>query len=144
MTRYLRILILFLAFSVAFAFQQPMVHAQSSGEMVIAQQTPPPIFTGMGNENNQRANRYTLANIRDNLLPALARWGGGFIGAIAVLALIWAGVRFLTAGGDSEKIAQAGKTAFYVIAALLLMMFAYVLVYLFLTIFTPPTEAPPS
>lgn len=97
----------------------------------------PTIYTGglVGDENN--ASRYDIKNIRDTLLPSVAAWLAQFLGAIAVLALIWAGVLFLTAGGEAEKIGKASKTAFYTLAALLLMMFGYVLVYLFLTIFTP-------
>lgn len=114
---------------------QPTFAQQDQASFMIAQA---PIFTGeiLGEKSRSR---YSIENIRDKLLPGIAKWGGGFIGAIAVLALIWAGIQFLTAGGDSEKLSQAAKTAFYVVAALLLMMFAYVLVYLFLTIFTPTT-----
>jgi hypothetical protein len=97
----------------------------------------PSIYTGglVGKEND--ASRYDIKNIRDTLLPSIARWIGGFLGALAVLALIWSGVLFLTAGGEEEKISKAVKSAFYTLAALLLMMFGYVMVYLFLTIFTP-------
>lgn len=81
--------------------------------------------------------RYSLDGLINTVLPGAARWIAGFLGAIAVLFLIWAGIQFLTAEGDPDKISQATKTAFYVIAGVLLVMFASALVYLFLTIFSP-------
>ncbi len=130
---------------------EPSETVESSGETATEESTEtnnessentnvrriPTIYTGdlLGEESS--AGRYSLINIRDNLLPGLARWIGGFLGALAVLALIWSGVLFLTAGGDADSISKAAKSAFYTLAALLLMMFGYVMVYLFLTIFTP-------
>jgi hypothetical protein len=107
-------------------------------DVVVPNRTgPPSIYSGglLGPESTE--GRYSIQNIRDNLLPSVARWVAGLLGAIAVLALIWSGVLFLTAGGDADSISKAVKSAFYTLAALLLMMFGYVLVYLFLTIFTP-------
>lgn len=99
----------------------------------------PTFYSGglVGGDEGNDSSRYSIKNIRDVLLPSVARYVASFLGALAVLALIWAGVLFLTAGGEEEKISKATKTAFYTLAALLLMMFGYVLVYLFLTIFTP-------
>jgi len=76
-------------------------------------------------------------SLTETLLPGIASYIAGFLGAIAILFLIWAGIQFLTAEGEPDKIAQATKTAFYVIAGLLLVIFAYALVYLFLTVFAP-------
>lgn len=90
-----------------------------------------------GEFQSKDPSRYSLNGLINVLLPGAARWIAGFLGAIAVLFLIWAGIQFLTAEGDPEKITQATKTAFYVIAGVLLVMFASALVFLFLTIFSP-------
>lgn len=90
-----------------------------------------------GDFRSQDPARYSLNGLINTVLPGAARWIAGFLGALAVLFLIWAGIQFLTAGGEPEKISQATKTAFYVIAGVLLVMFASALVFLFLTIFSP-------
>jgi hypothetical protein len=108
-----------------------------SGENRIQGRTgPADIYTG----NFFRANeseRYTLNGVIEVLLPGVARWIAGFLAALAVIFLIYAGVLFLTAGGEEEKISEATKTAFYVLVGVVLTMFAYVIVYLFLTLFNP-------
>lgn len=83
------------------------------------------------------SDRYSLDNVVDNVLPGVAQWIAGFLAALAVIFLIYAGILYLTAGGEEEKITEATKTAFYVLVGLLLTMFAYVLVYLFLSLFNP-------
>jgi|SRR5690606_14364365 len=83
------------------------------------------------------SDRYKLQGVIEVLLPGLARWIAGFLAALAVIFLIYAGILFLTAGGEEEKISEAIKTAVYALLGLILTMFAYVLVYLFLTLFNP-------
>jgi|CXWL01.1.fsa_nt_gi outer membrane murein-binding lipoprotein Lpp len=95
-----------------------------------------PFYTG-GLYKNTDPSRYSIDGLVNIVLPGAAKWIAGFLGALAVIFLIWAGIQFLTADGEPEKISQAIKTAFYVIAGVLLMMFASALVYLFLTIFAP-------
>ncbi len=80
--------------------------------------------------------KFSINNVANSLIPAVATWITGFLGALAVLSLFYAGFEFLTAGGDAEKVSHAAKTAYYVVLGLVLMMFAYALVYLFLTIFS--------
>lgn len=115
-----------------------LVYAQSrisDGNTLLAG-TGPTFFEPSG-ETNFDQGRYSLENIANNLLPSVATYLGGFIAAVAVVFLVWAGVQFLTAGGDEEKIGKAAKTAFYIIGALVLMSFAYALVALFLSLFNP-------
>jgi len=81
--------------------------------------------------------RYTLTGIVNTLLPGVATWIAGFLAALGVIFLIYAGILFLTAGGEEDKITEATKTAVYVVVGLFLTMFAYALVYLFLTLFSP-------
>jgi hypothetical protein len=98
---------------------------------------PPEIYGGrLFNESD----RYRLTGeggIISSLLPRVATWMTGLLAAVAVLFLMYAGILFLTAGGEEEKISEATKTAVYVVLGLILAMFGYVLVYLFLTLFNP-------
>lgn len=94
----------------------------------------PPIFKG---DLGKDPSRYTIKGLTEVILPGVAKWVAAFLGALAVIFLIVAGIQFLMAGGEPEKITKAAKTAFYVIAGVLLVMFAYALVFLFLTIFSP-------
>jgi hypothetical protein len=80
---------------------------------------------------------FTKQGVTERLLPKLANWITGFLAAISVLFLMYAGYEYMTAGGEEEKLTHARNTALYVIAGVILMMFAYALVYLFLTLFTP-------
>lgn len=80
---------------------------------------------------------FTKDGVSGKLLPKLATWITGFLAAIAVLFLMYAGYEYMTAGGEEEKLTHARNTALYTILGVVLMMFAYALVYLFLTLFTP-------
>lgn len=114
----------------------------TSGTTSGATTTTPPVIrapeiiapSSLGTRN---ASRYSYREIANTLLPSVATWLASALGALAVLFLIWAGIQFLTAEGDPEKIGAATKTALYVIAGVVLIMFAYAMVYLFLSIFTP-------
>lgn len=106
-------------------------------EAIEATRTKPSEIYQGGFFNAQGEGRYDLAQVVDVFLPGVARWIAGFLAALAVIFLIYAGIQFLTAGGEEEKISEAIKTALYVVAGLLLTMFAYALVYLFLTLFSP-------
>lgn len=101
---------------------------------------PAPFYTDKFFETT--GNEYSVDWLVGTFLPRAAQWIAGFLGALAVLFLIWAGIQFLTAEGDADKISQATKTAFYVIAGVLLVMFASAMVYLFLTIFAPSSPTP--
>lgn len=79
---------------------------------------------------------FSLKKITDQVLPNVAKWMTSFLAALAVIFLIVAGFQYLFSEGDPEKATQASKTAFYVIIGVMLSMFAYALVYLFLTIFS--------
>jgi len=109
---------------------------RSTAENLSAPPQPSDIYTG-NFFNRSTDSRYTLQGVVDTLLPGVARWIAGFLAALGVIFLIYAGIQFLTAGGEEEKISEAIKTAVYVVAGLLLTMFAYALVYLFLTLFSP-------
>lgn len=93
-----------------------------------------------GDEAGEKLNAelYTLKGITTRLLPGIANYTAGALAAVAVIFLIYAGYLFLTSEGDMDKAKTAIKSAFYTILGLGLLMFAYALVYLFLTLFGSP------
>ena len=51
----------------------------------------------------------------------------GLVGAIALLVFVYAGVRYMTAGGNSSAITQAVDAMKYAFLGLAIIMFAYIL-----------------
>ena len=49
-------------------------------------------------------------------------------GIVAVIFLIWAGIKYITAGGDKEKIESAKNTIMYALIGLLLVAFSFAMV----------------
>jgi len=81
--------------------------------------------------------KYSVGGIQGKVLPKIATWIASFLAGIAVLFLIYAGILFLTAAGDPDQIGKATKTAVYVLGGVLLAMFAFAVIYLFISIFAP-------
>jgi hypothetical protein len=52
----------------------------------------------------------------------------GLIGTLAVILIIFAGIRFITASGDSKKVEEAKKAITYVIAGLLIILFSFFII----------------
>ncbi|HEV2339721.1 MAG TPA: pilin [Patescibacteria group bacterium] len=52
----------------------------------------------------------------------------GLVGILAVILLIFAGMRYITAAGDSKKIEEAQKAVTYVIIGLVIVLLAFFVV----------------
>lgn len=135
---FISLIVSVISFS-AFMSLAPVQKTIASSGIEIAQQST--IYDGRfvnGSEENGTetltSSLYSLEGITTRLLPGIANYIAGALAAVAVLFLVYAGFLFLTAGGDEEKVKTAIKSAFYVLLGLLLLMFAYALVYLFLTL----------
>lgn len=50
------------------------------------------------------------------------------IGIVAVIMILWGGLKFITSGGDSGQVASARQTILYAIVGLLIVAFAQVFV----------------
>lgn len=50
------------------------------------------------------------------------------VGIIAVVMLIWGGIRYMTSGGDSNKLTSAKNTIIYAVIGLIVAIFAYAIV----------------
>lgn len=50
------------------------------------------------------------------------------VGIIAVIMLIWGGIRYITSGGDSKKVTDAKNTILYAIIGLVIALLAFAIV----------------
>ncbi|MBI5654326.1 hypothetical protein HZC53_01570 [Candidatus Uhrbacteria bacterium] len=69
----------------------------------------------------------------------------GFVGAIALLVFVYAGILYMT-GGTSDRIKKAVETMKYAVLGLMIIMFAYAITTFYFKILTSdvPTAAPPK
>jgi len=51
-----------------------------------------------------------------------------FVGAIALVFVIWGGVQFITAGGEPDKVTKAKNTLLYSILGIIVVALAYLIV----------------
>lgn len=55
------------------------------------------------------------------------------VGAAAIIALIWAGFKYITSGGDTNKVANAKNTLIYAIVGIAIVGLAQILVHFVLS-----------
>ena len=64
----------------------------------------------------------------DSAILNATNWILGFVGALAVLALIWGGISYLTSAGDEERARTGKQTIKYALMGLVIAGIAYALV----------------
>lgn len=62
------------------------------------------------------------------------------VGAIAVLMLVWGGIRYIISGGDSKKVTDAKNTILYALLGLIIAFFAYAIVNFVLNTIDPDNK----
>ena len=67
------------------------------------------------------------SNIVD-VLENIIKWVVGFIILIAILMIVWAGINYMTAAGDQNKVETAKKNLTYAAIGLLIAALAYAIV----------------
>lgn len=95
----------------------------------------------------------TIENLEDYGLPAgtlsdlLARileWVTASIGIVALVVLVWGGVRYMTAGGNEERAAQAKKFMTYAVVGVAFSIGSLIVIRFIADILKEtPTQAPP-
>lgn len=60
-----------------------------------------------------------------------------FIGAIALVFVIWGGILYVTSGGDSEKTTKARNTLLYAIIGIIVVVLAWAIVNWAANVFAP-------
>jgi len=68
-----------------------------------------------------------IGSISD-LVGAIISWSLGLAGAFAVIAIVYSGIMYITAGGDAEKAATARKNLTWAIIGIVIIMLALVIV----------------
>lgn len=61
-------------------------------------------------------------------VTAVVNWLLFFVGVIAVVMLIWGGIRYATSAGDANKVTAAKNTVMYAIIGLIVAILAYAIV----------------
>ncbi|MDP4007948.1 MAG: pilin [Candidatus Peregrinibacteria bacterium] len=74
--------------------------------------------TGLNHE------RYLITD----LIPTLIRGAINLLGGITIIAIMYAGIQYLTAFGDDTKLEAAKKNLIYAIIGLMIAMFSYTIV----------------
>lgn len=74
--------------------------------------------TGLNHE------RYLITD----LIPTLIRGAINLLGGITIIAIMYAGIQYLTAFGDDTKLENAKKNLIYAIIGLMIAMFSYTIV----------------
>lgn len=77
-----------------------------------------------------------FSSIRDLLLGAVT-WILGFCGALAVIAIIYSGYMYMTAGGDPAKAESAKKNLVWAITGIVIIGLSIVIVQAVQSAFTP-------
>jgi len=62
------------------------------------------------------------------VVAAIITWLLGFAGALAVIAIVWSGVMYITAGGDPTKAESAKKNLIWAITGVVVILLAYVII----------------
>lgn len=63
-----------------------------------------------------------------NIVTNLINYALFFIGALALIFVIWGGILFVTSGGDAEKTTKARNTLLYAIIGVVVVVLAYAIV----------------
>lgn len=80
---------------------------------------------------------------RNKAIPGFTAGFIGLIGGMAIIALVWSGIRFISAGGEEEAITSAKKTATWAIAGFAIAILSYAIVSI-VTSIKYPTETTPT
>lgn len=73
-------------------------------------------------------------------LQNIVNFAVGFAGALAVILIIYAGVKFIISGGDKEKVEQAKKTLTFAIYGLLFIIFSFFIIFVISQLTGVPTD----
>ena len=63
-----------------------------------------------------------------DIIDRLTNWVVGLVVAIGILAIIWAGITYVSSGGDAEQATTAKKTIKYALLGIIVAGIAYALI----------------
>lgn len=62
------------------------------------------------------------------LIQTIISWALTFAGVVAVILIIFSGIKFITSGGDPKQVEGAKKTLTYAIAGLVLVLLSFTII----------------
>ena len=75
------------------------------------------------------ANNFNLSNATpQDIMEELTLWLLGLVVAIGIIAIIWAGIKYTSSGGDTEQATDAKKTVKYALLGIIIAGVAYALI----------------
>ena len=72
------------------------------------------------------------------IIERLTNWLAGIVIAIGILAIIWAGITYVSSGGDAEQATTAKKIVKYALLGIIVAGIAWALVSVFVTTILKP------
>ena len=99
-----------------------LVLGMASYLVVLAQIQPPVVPPPLGGPGPIASPEEAISLLRQILV-----WFAIIFWILAVLMIFWAAFKFLTSGGEDEKIKQAKKLLFYAVVAIAVGLMAYAL-----------------
>lgn len=102
----------------------------AAGSVATAQAPRETVCTAIGSGANCGGNRG--GNI-SGIVTAVVRVLSVIVGALAIIMIIFAGFKYTTAGGDSNKLASAKNTLIFALVGLVIAALAQVIVHFVLT-----------
>lgn len=133
--------------SVALANYDKPETSQSSEKTLIAKRDYQPAIIpkpdnlpGPDASEQQEENSKTRSILTTRLLPKATTGFIGFVGMVAFLMLIIAGIRFVVAYGNTEAIEKAKNEVIYAIAGLIIALLAYTIVIIISNLEYKPTQ----
>ena len=107
-----KIIIVFYIFSFLFLFATPITaHAQD--------------WTGCIDPNTGVATLQCIPIVFNNIVTAALE----FVGAVAVILLVYAGIRFVTSGGDPKQVQSARQIITYALIGLVLVLSSFAIIF---------------
>jgi len=89
-----------------------------------------------GGDNLGSTGNITGTTTLVDTIMGLVNWFAWFVGLAAVVMGLWAGILFITAGGDSAKVTTARNILLYAIVGIAVAILAFSLVAISKSIFT--------
>ena len=108
-----RLLLIFYIFVFLFLFVSPLpVHAQAWGNNCV--------------DSSGVASLNCIPFVFSNIVKAALM----FVGTVAVILLVYAGIRFVMSGGDPKQVQQARQIITYAIIGLVIVLSSFAIIYL--------------
>jgi hypothetical protein len=101
-----------------------------TGVTIVQANNPPEFYKG----NTVKQIDITKTSAAETYIPKVVNGISAIMAGIAVIVLIIAGIQYIIAAGEPEKVTKAHKAILYSVLALFLIMFGYGMVYLILKI----------